>query len=121
MIDKLSECNDRNHAGMDELMMGARLPNPDFGQDVAFLAFVIGGLESLVDQLQEENNTLRKAIEKHRDANEHNQCWENDEELYNTLQEGKIEKKLPARCDFRRKCREYYESRKDAEIKDDGW
>lgn len=118
----MDDCKDRNHVGLDKVMLGGRLPDPSLGQDAAFLAFVLGGLEALIDKLQAENARLRDAIEKHREANGHNQCWENDEELYEALQDGKtVEKHLPPRCEFRENCRKYYESRKGAEKKEDGW
>lgn len=116
------DCKDRNHTGLDKVMLGARLPDETLGQDAAFLAFVLGGLEALVSKLETENSRLRGAIEKHREASGHEQCWENDEELYEALQDGKTsEKTLPPRCEFRQKCKEYYESREGSVKKDDGW
>lgn len=118
----MDECLDRNHVGLDRVMLGQRLPDPSLGQDAAFLAFTLGGLETLVAKLMDENARLRGAIEKHREVNGHNQCWENDEELYAALQDGKtVEKILPPRCEFRENCKKYYESRKGAKIEKDGW
>jgi hypothetical protein len=75
-----------------------------------------------IDALKAEISLLRAAIAKHREASGHEQCWENDEELYAVLGDGKTtEKFLPPRCEFRQKCKEYYESRQGAEKKDDGW
>lgn len=65
---------------------------------------------------------LEDAIRKHRDAQGHEMCWENDLELYQVLKD-KIETdhRPPSRCEFRQKCREYYESRPDASKIEDGW
>lgn len=123
------ECDNRNHDGISLVMEGARLPNPMLGQDAAFIAFLLKEYDRLTDHLDRQiermavqNAMLRKAIERHRDAQGHDLCQENDDELYDVLNDGvKVDRKLPPRCEFRRECRKYYESRPGAEIKDDGW
>ena len=76
----------------------------------------------MVEELQKRIKELEDAIRKHREANGHDQCWENDEELYSILKDGvEIKKDLPPRCEFRQRCKEYYESRRDAQIEKDGW
>lgn len=116
------ECENRNHNGLSLVMEGARLPNSHIGQDAAFLAFLLGNFEATVESLHEENSRLREAIVKHRAAQGHDMCHENDTELYAILDDGvEVNHAPPPRCEFRQKCREYYESRPGAEKKDDGW
>lgn len=73
-------------------------------------------------QLKERVKALEAAIRKHREATGHSMCHENDDELYVVLGDGvKVNHTPPPRCEFRQKCREYYESRPGAEKIDDGW
>ena len=49
-MDDIGDCTIREHAGLDKVVykLGLNqslLPDPELGQDVAFLAFVIGKLE----------------------------------------------------------------------------
>ena len=39
-------CGDRNHIGLEKVMLGARLPNPELGQNAAFIASLLGKLEA---------------------------------------------------------------------------
>jgi hypothetical protein len=65
---------------------------------------------------------LETAIRKHHEAQGHDMCWENDEELYAVLKDDvKVDHTPPSRCEFRERCRQYYESRPGAEIKEDDW
>lgn len=82
----------------------------------------IDQLEKLVDILLTNNQKLREAIRKHQDAQSHEMCWENDETLYACLGErGRVDHTPPPRCEFRAKCKEYYESRPGADKAPDGW
>ena len=47
-----SDCGDRNHAGLEDVMTGARLPNAELGQNVAFLAGLLGAAEQKVRDLE---------------------------------------------------------------------
>lgn len=108
------DCKDRNHVGLDDVVMGKRVLD-DLGQDAAALAFMLRNRE---DRIRE----LEGAIRMHKAAQGHEMCWENDETLYSVLPEqNKVDHTPPARCEFRQKCRAYYESRPGAEKKDDGW
>src|SRR5277367_3599097 len=97
------ECENRNHDGISLVMEGARLPNPFLGQDSAFLAFLLEDYEKLSNDLERQvehfalqNAILRGAIMRHRSAQGHNLCHENDDELYAVLDDGlKVDRKLP--------------------------
>lgn len=71
--------------------------------------------EKLAPSLQSRIDLLESAIRKHRDQIEHNQCWENDLELYEVLKDGGDNfgphRTLPPREEFMGRCRAYYESR----------
>ena len=58
---------------------------------------------------------LEASIRKHRSQLGHDQCWENDLELYEVLKDGGDNlgphRSLPCREEFMTRCREYYESR----------
>lgn len=58
---------------------------------------------------------LENAIRKHRDQTSHNQCWENDLELYEVLKDDGDNlgphRTLPCREEFMKRCHAYYESR----------
>ena len=131
-IDKTiigAECGNRDHDGLRDVLDGARLPDSTFGNDAAFVAFLLEEYDTLVEDLKNQvehfavkNDTLRDAIKKHRAAQGHEMCHENDDELYAVLNDDvSIDRKTPPRCEFRQKCREYYESRPGAEKLDDGW
>ena len=74
---------------------------------------------TLADTIIELSNTIAReleldaAIRYHRAQTGHNMCWENDKELWKVLgDETDIDHTLPERCEFLRKCEEYYDSRK---------
>lgn len=58
---------------------------------------------------------LEASIRKHRGQLGHDQCWENDIELYEVLNDGGDNlgphRSLPCREEFMTRCKEYYESR----------
>lgn len=58
---------------------------------------------------------LETSIRKHRNQLGHDQCWENDLELYEVLQDNGDNlgphRSLPCREEFMTRCKEYYESR----------
>lgn len=124
-----AECDNRNHDGLTTVMHGNRLPDDTLGQDAAFIAFLLGEYEALVTDLERQvehfavkNAVLRGAIMRHRSAQGHNLCHENDTELYSALEDGiTVDHTAPPRCEFREKCREYYESLPGAEKAEDGW
>jgi len=55
---------------------------------------------------------LENAIKKHREQTGHEMCWENDEELWQVLEDGiKLDHTPPEWCEFMQKCAEYRKSR----------
>lgn len=61
---------------------------------------------------------LENAIKKHRKATNHEMCWENDEKLWEILNDKvKINHNPPEWCEFMKKCAEYRKS-KDKKFED---
>lgn len=72
-------------------------------------------IECLLSSYEARIKELEDAVRKHRDQTEHNQCWENDLELYEVLKDGGDNlgphRTLPPREEFMTRCQAYYESR----------
>lgn len=68
-----------------------------------------------IDMLIERIHELETAIRKHRDQTGHDQCWENDLELYESLHDNNDNmgphRTLPCQKEFMGRCKAYYESR----------
>lgn len=47
-------CDNRNHNGMDAVLVGQRLPCPELGQDAAFIAFSLGKLEAIAEKCERD-------------------------------------------------------------------
>ena len=79
-----------------------------------FAAMEEVGLDKLdiIAKLHLKINKLEDAIRKHREQTGHNMCWENDEELWATLEDGiKIDHTTPDWCEFMNRCVEYRASK----------
>lgn len=69
-------------------------------------------LDKEVNQLKKRVKELENAIKKHRKQTGHNMCWENDEELWSVLKDGKkFNHKPPPWDEFITRCAAYRKSR----------
>lgn len=77
-----------------------KVTNKAIDRDITFMS---------VFQLQNELQSLRDEVRRHRDAKGHDRCWLNDQALYNLLPEKKQgDSKLPPLGEFLEKCVEYH-------------
>lgn len=65
------------------------------------------------DDLKKEIEKLRDAIRQHRDEKGHDRCWMDDDRLYSMLPEGNegVDTTLPPRECFLKNCEKFYENR----------
>lgn len=66
----------------------------------------------MIRKLQARIRELEAAIKKHRRRTGHNMCWENDEELWSVLKDGKkFDHTPPPWPEFMRRCALYRASK----------
>ena len=73
--EPIPQCTIKEHNGLEVLLLPEkfserpRLPNPNLGQDVAFIAFLMDRQDKRIEHLLEENARLQKEINTLRSSN----------------------------------------------------